>query len=55
MPSSGYAKKQGYCIFRYAIFSHPTDRRVGIYRTKPGIRKRSKTRAIDIPQHVYVK
>jgi hypothetical protein len=23
LPSSGSAKKQGYCIFRYAIFSHP--------------------------------
>jgi hypothetical protein len=25
MPSSGSAKKQGYCIFRYAIFSHPVE------------------------------
>jgi hypothetical protein len=24
MPSSGSAKKQGYYIFRYAIFSHPS-------------------------------
>jgi hypothetical protein len=23
MPSSGSAKKQGYCIFRYAIFIYP--------------------------------